>query len=193
VAAAKSCAADATASLEAPPGLSKAERTEWFTKNRPQPVAKPKQQQKKTGSDSAPVSADSFFLEASDGAATFSAAAASYPAAKPKATGKPSTGNLAGKLQADDAKAVRTAAKKSLVKREEAFRKITWLAHLPQYALHAESDKQVSCVLRCCPAQRIGVTAATGCATSFRPCRRWWRAGRCRSALRCLAVPKPCT
>jgi hypothetical protein len=54
--------------------------------------------------------------------------------AKAKATGKLSTGSLAGRLQADDAKAVRTAAKKSLVKREEAFRKITWLAHLPQYA-----------------------------------------------------------
>jgi hypothetical protein len=118
--------------------MSKAERTKWFQINKPQPQAKPKQQQKKSGSDSVPVSADSFFLEASDGAATvISSAAASYPASKPKATGKASTGNLAGKLQADDAKAVRTAAKKSLVKREEAFRKITWLAHLPQYALRA--------------------------------------------------------
>jgi hypothetical protein len=42
-AAAKSSVADATASLEPPPGLSKTERTEWFKINKPQSQAKLKQ------------------------------------------------------------------------------------------------------------------------------------------------------
>jgi hypothetical protein len=118
----------ATTALEPPPGLSKHERTEWFKKNLPAPAPKDKKQQQKkiaagAPDDAPPSSNDSMASEVGEFTPTVS---------KPKVTGKPSTGNLAGKLQADDVKAVRTAAKKSLVKREEAFRKITWLAHLPQ-------------------------------------------------------------
>ncbi len=114
--------------------LTKAERAEYHKKKLataplPPKEKKPQQQQKKTGAggdDSVPSSTDSV-LSSGGGDGT-------PVVAKAKATGKLSTGSLAGRLQADDAKAVRTAAKKSLVKREEAFRKITWLAHLPQYA-----------------------------------------------------------
>jgi hypothetical protein len=122
------------AALEPPPGLSKAERAEWFKKNLPTPAPKVKQQQQKKSAapmsdDSAPSSAGTDFVASAGSAGGIDV---SNVVVKPKVTGKPSTGNLAGKLQADDAKAVRTAAKKSIVKREEAFRKITWLAHLPQ-------------------------------------------------------------
>lgn len=108
--------------------MTKEERAEFY-KNKLSaegvpPKEKKPQQKKSAAGDAAAPSSD----------AVSSGAADTPSAAKPKVTGKPSTGSLAGKLQADDARAVRTAAKKSLVKREEAFRKITWLAHLPQYA-----------------------------------------------------------
>ena len=72
--------------LEPPPGLTKAERAEWFKKNLPTPAPKDKKPQQKTpraGDDTTPPSVGD--AGGGEGAPV-----------KPKVTGKPSTGNLAG-------------------------------------------------------------------------------------------------